>query len=181
MTRAQFAAAIGVPEKWVHNARAALGGALPYTVANAQRLAVVRAILAAVPVALRVANRWAAAALAAPRRDGPVEVPAESYAPVRVTIDLPHLLSAFTARLSQALHDEPRLRGRRPRQRGRRGLTLGETRARASSYGLDVSLIDASLRRSPAERLASLDANAAFLDATRRGRQTRTALPSRNP
>ena len=181
MTRAQFAAAIGVSEKWVHNARAALGGPERYTVAEAQRLAVVRAIQAVVPVTLPVANGWALAALAAPRRDGPVNVLMESHALVRVTIDLPHILSAFTARLSQALHDEPRLRGRRPRLLGRRRPTLHEARARASSYGLDVSLIDASLRRSPAERLASLDANAAFLEAARRGRQTRTALPSRNP
>jgi hypothetical protein len=181
MTRAQFATAIGVPEKWVHNARAALGVALRYTVSEAQRLAVVRAIQTALPVALPVANAWALAALAAPQRNGPVEVPTDAHAPVRVTIDLPHILSAFTARLSQALHSEPRLRGPRPRQRGRRGPTLREARARALSYGLDLSLIDASLRRSPAERLTSLDANAAFLAVARRGRQTRATLPGRNP
>jgi hypothetical protein len=178
VTRAQFEAAIGVPEKWVHNARAALGGTGRYTVADAQRLAVVRAIQTAVPVTLPVANQWAVAALAASRRDGQVEAPIE-FAFVRVAIDLPHILSAFTARLGQALHDEPRLRGRRPRGRGRP--TLREARARAASYGLDVSLIDASLRRSPGERLASLDANAAFLEAARRARQAGTGSPNRHP
>lgn len=166
MTRAQFAAAIGAPEKWVHNAAAALGGPVRYTPANARRLAVARAIQTAVPVALRVADRWGVAALAGARRGALVEVVPVAGA-VGVTIDLSHILSVFTARLGQALHDEPRTRGRRPHRPAGGRVTGRDARARAKANGLDVSLIDANLRRSPAERLRLLDANAAFLAAVR--------------
>jgi len=64
MRRAQFAEAIGVPEKWVHNAETSQGRSLPYTINWARRMAVARAIQAVVPVPLPTADRLAATTLA---------------------------------------------------------------------------------------------------------------------
>ena len=77
MRRAQFAEAIGVPEKWVHNAEAALSRSLPYSISWARRMAVARAIQNVVPVSLSAADRLAATALAKAameRRSSPARV-----------------------------------------------------------------------------------------------------------
>ncbi len=153
MTRAQFAIAVGAPEKWVHNAAAALRRRIPYTAENARRLTVARAIQQALGVALPRADRLAAKALA-----GGVALPGDGN--VHITVDLPHLLSAYAGRLSLAARHEPLRRGR-PRA------TRGDARARARDYGIDLTLVDQHLAMTPEERLVMLNENAQFVSALR--------------
>jgi hypothetical protein len=85
-------------------------------------------------------------------------------------LDLRRVLSTFAARLARAMQRTPRRAGRRPTTNRK---DLGDARARARAYGYDLSLIDSNLRRTPQERLAALDANAAFVSALARRRATR--------
>lgn len=85
-----------------------------------------------------------------------------------LTLDLARYHSTFGASLTAALrHDGPRRLGRPPARATRR---RRDPLAEAAAYGVDLSLLRASLRRTPAERMDSLDADAAFLDAARRVR-----------
>jgi hypothetical protein len=165
MRRGQFAYAAGVQEKWVHNAEAALGRRLPYTAAVACQLSVARAIQAALPVPLPAAYHLAADAL---RTASTTSAPTIARSPdgaVAVTIDLPHVLSAFSVRLAHAMQQEPRRPGRRPQAARRPG---SDARSRAAAYGVDLSLLQGNLRRTADERLRALDSNAAFVSALRR-------------
>jgi hypothetical protein len=88
--------------------------------------------------------------------------------PATLVIDLARYHSAFSAALSAALHHGgPRRRGRPLSRRRARGY---DPVAAAEAHGVDVSLLRESLERSPADRLARLDANAAFLTGLRRVR-----------
>jgi hypothetical protein len=78
---------------------------------------------------------------------------------VAVSVDLERFLSDFAARLSLARSYYAERRRGRPRRR--RGLAL------AQWYGVDVSLLESSLRRTPDERLRSLDANVEFIRSMR--------------
>lgn len=166
MRRAQFAEAIGISEKWVHNAAAALGRSLPYTISWARRMTVARAIQAAVPVSLPAADRLAATTLAK-AADQTEIVTCASVGGVSVTVDLAHILSAFAIRLACAEQREPRRPGR-PARTG--AATRPGARERATAYGIDLSLVDDNLRRTPEERLHALDRNAALIGALRRRR-----------
>jgi hypothetical protein len=168
MTRAQFALAVGATEKWVHNAAAALGREVAYSQAAARRLAVARAIQGITPVSLLVADRLAGSALASPvPESGSIAVLATQGG--SVTLDLRRVLSAFAARLARATHHVPRRPGRR---RGAQQQRSADARARAHAYGIDLSLIDSNLRRTPEERLRALDANAEFVGALARRRSS---------
>ena len=167
MTRAQFAAAIGVPEKWVHNAAAALPQRVSYTPAAARRLTVARAIQSIAPVPLATAYEIAGTVVASPiSESGTVAV--LSTPGGSVTLDLRRVLSTFAARLALALQHSPRRPGRKRRVAAR--AVSPDARRRAQAYGIDLSLIDSNLRRTPEERLAALDANAAFVRALARRR-----------
>jgi hypothetical protein len=81
-----------------------------------------------------------------------------------LVIDLARYHSTFVAALSAAvIHGGARQRGRPLSKRSRRRDPL----AVARHHGVDVSLLRESIDRSPAERLARLDANASFLNALR--------------
>ncbi len=164
MRRAQFAEAIGAPEKWVHNAEAALGRPLPYTINWARRMAVARAIQAVVPVSLAAADRLGTTALRQ-AADGADVVTCASEGGVSLTVDLAHILSAFAIRLALAEQREPRRPGRRARSAED---AAPGARERAHAYGVDLSLIDGNLRRTPDERLRALDTNSRFVAALRR-------------
>jgi hypothetical protein len=166
MTRAQFALAVGATEKWVHNAAAALGRGMAYTPATARLLAVARAVQAVTPVPLVVAQRLAATALALPvPESGSVAISATDGG--SVTLDLRRALSTFAVRLGRAVEHVPRRPGRRRSLRSQRSR---DARGRAHTYGVDLSLIDSNLRRTPDERLRALDANATFVRALARRR-----------
>jgi hypothetical protein len=168
MTRAQFAIAVGAPEKWVHNAAAGLGRRIRYTGDEARRLAVARTIQTALGVPLRRADRLAVEALEAGSGEA-VAIGADSGEPgheasVRLSIDLSHILSAYAARLACALRHQER-RGRRRAARAAAG-----ARGRARRYGVDLTLIDHHLAMTTEQRLRALDENAPFFTALRAGR-----------
>ena len=173
MTRAQFALAVGATEKWVHNAAAALGRGVPYSPAAARRLAVARAIQAMTRVSLAVADRLAAAALALPvPESGSVAVLETNVG--WVTLDLRRVLSG----LRRA--PRPGRRNTSPRRPGRHCSAAAAAidrcpGRRARAYGIDLSLIDSNLRRTPEERLRTLDANAQFVSALARREVERPA------
>jgi hypothetical protein len=72
-------------------------------------------------------------------------------------IDGNRLLSQFAARLSFAVE------GYAERRRGRKRSPSDDALTAAVQYGVDLSLLTASLKRTPAERLRSADDDARFL------------------
>lgn len=164
MTLAEFAYLLDVDPKWVQNAAAALGGSLRYTLPTAKRLAVARALAETAGMPLPRAYTLAGAIL---RKAGgskePVRVSDETD-PVAVTVDVFRILAAVSVGLS-------RLRTMyAPRRRGRPATLRPDPLRVAEEYGLDLSLLAANLRRTPAERLRQLDAMADFRRRARRRR-----------
>jgi hypothetical protein len=80
---------------------------------------------------------------------------------VRVVIDLERFLSDYAVRLSLSRTFYAEKRRGRPRKRGRRGVAL------AKWYGVDISLLEESLRRTPEERLRLLDEAREFFTSAR--------------
>src|SRR5580692_11237297 len=108
MTRAQFAIAVGVNEKWLHNASVALGRRIPYTREEACRLLIVRAIQREIEMPLRAAYRIASKTLV----DFENDFPAVTDGPVQLVLNMPLLVSHCAARWAVAERREPRRRGR---------------------------------------------------------------------
>lgn len=163
MTLSQFAIAVGATPKWVQNAPAALGLELRYTAAEARRLGLAK--LLNEELGVKLSRAWAMAGRAAAR--GGARTLVETRGGVaRVVIDMDRYLSDFAARLSLArTHYEPRRRGRPARRRARSAVE------RARDYGLDITLLQSSLRLSPAERLLRLNAAREFVRALRGARR----------
>ena len=165
MTLAEFAYLLDADPKWVQNAAAALGGSLRYTLPTARRLAVARALARTADMPLPRAYALAGEAL---RKAGssraPVRVSDEAD-PVAVTVDVFRILAAVNVGLS-------RLRTMYvPRRRGRPATLRRDPIRAAEEYGLDLGLLAANLRRTPAERLRQLDAMADFRRRAARGRR----------
>jgi hypothetical protein len=166
MTLAEFAYLLDADPKWVQNAAAVLGGSLRYTLPSAQRLAVARALVTAADMPLPRA--WAVAGKAL-RDSGssrePIRLSGDAD-PVAVTVDVYRILAAVSVGLS-------RLRTMyAPRRRGRPATLRRDPIRAAEEYGLDLSLLAANLRRTPAERLRQLDAMAHFRRRARRVRRS---------
>jgi len=154
--------AVGAPTRWVQNAHAALGLPAAYTPEGARRLAFARVVKEACGMPLVHAYPLAPDALAGwpRRRDWTHRGPAGA---VIVTVDLERFLSDCHVRLSLARSwYAERRRGRPPRQQ-RRGV------AWAQWYGVDVTLLEEAVRRTPAQRLDRLGETVAFLRSVRRG------------
>lgn len=163
LSAARFAVAVGADPKWVRNAAAVLGRPIRYTVAEGQRLGLVRELHAGFGMPLKAAEGLAETALSAGgdgSREMSVKANADSSAELR--IDIERYRSTFTARLSRA-----RTLGT-GKQRGRPRKWARGSIAAAEEHGLDVGLLMSSLSLTPAERLRRLDQNAAFLAAVRR-------------
>ena len=79
-------------------------------------------------------------------------------------VDLARYESIFLGNLSRArVHETPKRKGRPPRlAAGRQALSS------AHRYGVDLGLIQSALARTPAERLAMLEANSLFLRGMRK-------------
>jgi len=151
MTLGQFAVAVDASPRWVLNALARLGLPRRYGEPLARRLALARFIAEAVgtplPQALRLADR--ALKEAAPHDTWRFE----ALGGVTLAVDLPRFFTTYGAHLALAVnHYGERPRGRKPSRRG-------SAIARAKAYGIDVTLFDSALRRSPEERLRLLDEN----------------------
>jgi hypothetical protein len=165
MTLAEFAFLLDADPKWVQNAAAALGGSLRYTLPTARRLAVARALAQTADMPLPRAYALTGKAL---RKAGgsraPVQV-SDDADPVALTIDVFRILVAVSVGLS-------RLRTMYvPRQRGRPATPRRDPIRAAEDYGLDLSLLAANLRRTPAQRLRQPDAMAEFRRRAVRGRR----------
>lgn len=156
MTLADFALLVDASPKWVLNTRAVLGPGVRYTVAVAERLALVRLLNR--DLAIPLPRAWALAGESLARTTGSsrqVEFPVGDGT-VNLSVDVHRLRSAIATRRSLLATMPPRRRtGRRPKRQS-------NPLAAAREYGLDVTLLQANLARRPTERLRQLDAMAAF-------------------
>ncbi len=164
MTLGELAYLLDVDPKWVQNAAAALGRRLPYTLLTARKLAVTRSLVDATGMPLPRAYALAGRILS--RHDGsrrPVRI-RDGGGDVTLTVELYRILSAVHVGLS-------RLRTMyQPGQRGRPAERRPDPIRAAAEHGLDLTLLAANLRRTPAERLRQLDGMTAFRRRVRRGR-----------
>jgi hypothetical protein len=163
MTLSEFALLVGADPKWVLNASAALGEKFTYSAATARRLAVARALGDALHISLLHGDGLAVRALRGFHgKPTPVTIAPAHGADVVVTVDIYRLVAAFNTRLA-------RLRTMyAPAQRGRRPSPRRDALHAATRRGLDLSLLAANLRRTPAERLRQLDAMVDFRMRVRR-------------
>ncbi len=160
LTLGQYATAVGAPKRWVQNAHAVLGLGARYTPEGARRLAFARLLKETAGMPLVDAYPLAAPALASWPAERSWTLAGRDGAAV-VTVDLERFLSDCNVRLSLARSwYAERRRGRPPKTR-RRGV------AWAKWYGVDVTLLETSLRLTPAQRLDRLGEAAAFLRGIR--------------
>jgi hypothetical protein len=160
MTMGQFATAVGAPKRWVQNAFQALGLPAVYTEPLARRLAFAKAVKEACGMPLRRAFPLAEEALARWPADRTWEHRDPDGA-VCVVIDLERFLSDYAVRLSLSRTYYAEKRRGRPRKRKLRGIAL------AKWYGVDVSLLVESLKRTPEQRLRQLDEAREFFTQAR--------------
>jgi hypothetical protein len=150
MTLGQFAVAVGAPKRWVQNAFQALRLPAAYTEPLARRLAFAKAVKEACGMPVRRSFPLAEDALARWPAHKTWELRDEDGA-VRVILDLERLLSDYAVRLSLSRTFYAEKRRGRPRKRKLRGIAL------AKWYGVDLTLLVESLKRTPEERLQQLD------------------------
>ena len=156
MTLGQFAVIVGASRRWVQNSRAVLRLRGRYTEEGAKRLGLAREVRDATGMPLRRAWRLAEQALAAwPKQREWVQEGRE--ASVRVVVDLERYLSNYAVRLSLSRTRYAERRRGRARRRPRDPI------AAAREYGVDISLLEENLKRSPEERLRRLDEEAEAL------------------
>jgi hypothetical protein len=165
MTPRQLAVAAAADIKWLINSSAILGRRLRYTASDAKWWGLVRLLTDTLQVTLGVAAAAATASLR-PGSAGVITATADRTDSVALVIDLPRYESIFLANLSRALvHETPKRRGRPARDGSNRRVLDA-----ALKHGVDLGLVRSSLSRSPAERLAMLEANRSFVrDMRRRG------------
>lgn len=166
MTANQLAVAAGADVKWVINSAALLRKRLRYSASDARWWGLVRLLTENVGLSLKAAADAATRAFEsgdlAPKRT----VAADPSHSTSLLVDLARYGSIFLANLSRALvHETPKRKGRPPRRVPPRAALRS-----ALEYGVDLGLVRSALDRSPAERLALLEANVAFVRAVRRAR-----------
>jgi hypothetical protein len=151
MTLGCFATAVGASPRWVLNALARLRVRRRYGEPLARRLALARFISESaqtpLPDALRIADR------ALREADPGSTWRLEGKGGVSLVVDLPRFFTTYGANLALALNSY----GEKPR--GRRPSRRGSAIERAHAYGIDLTLIDSALRRTPEQRLRLLDEN----------------------
>ena len=165
MTGRQAAVAAAADLKWIVNSAALLRRPLRYNAREARWWGLVRLLTAALGLQLKEAAIAATQSLQT-KEPGPVVMAgADPSHSTSLLVDLSRYESIFLANLSRALvHETPKRRGRPP---GARTPRAAATSAR--EYGIDLGLVRSALERTPAQRLAMLEANAAFLRGMRRG------------
>jgi len=160
MTLGQFSLLVGAPKRWVQNAFQALGMPPTYTLQVARRLAFARALKEAAGMPLRRGYPLADDALAGwPTRDTWQLIDPDGT--VRLTMDLKRFLVRCSVRLSLARTRYAERRRGRPPKRPLRGLELGKW------YGVEVSLLRASLELTQAQRFRRLEEASTFFREAR--------------
>jgi hypothetical protein len=161
LSPSEFAYLIGVNPKWVHNAALRLKRPIRFSVKEAIRLSLARRVHDEFGIPLPRAVQLANDALHESVEGSFVVESSDAF--MRLSIDMTRFLIAFNARLSWMRSQAPIPdRGRKP------GPIHGDALTVARTYGLDISLIQANLRRSPAERLRALDENMDFVRKVQR-------------
>lgn len=164
MTARQFAVASAADSKWIMNSAALLRRRLRYNDNEAKWWGLVRLLTEAIGLPLKTAAATATASLRVTGSRRPVTVSADPSHSASIVVDLARYDSIFLGNLSRArVHETPKRKGRPPR------LTAGrQALSSADQYGIDLGLIQSALARTPAERLAMLEANSLFLRQIRR-------------
>ena len=160
MTLGQFAMVVGASPRWVQNALQVLGLERTYDEKRAGVLGLARQITEAFGIPLVRVHPMARDALAAwPettvwRLEGPIGVAA-------LEVDLERYLSVYAGRLALARNRYVERHRGRPPGRRKRGV------AGAREHGVDIGLLEESLKRTPAERLRRLDEDVEFVGRLR--------------
>ena len=164
MTARQFAVASAADIKWIMNSAALLRRRLRYNDSEARWWGFVRLLTETIGLPLKTAAIAATASLGVAHSSMPVTIGADPSHSASIVVDLARYDSIFLGNLSRArVHETPKRKGRPPRiAAGRQALNS------AHRYGIDLGLIQSALTRTPAERLAMLEANSLFLREMRR-------------
>lgn len=162
MTGHQLAVATGGDVKWILNSAALLRRPIRHTRADARWWGLLRVLTEGLGLPLQAAAQATTSSLRDGLLGGEITPLTDSSGSASLRVDLSRYQSIFLANLSRALVRET------PKQRGRplRGTARGAI-ASAVRYGVDLGLVQAALRRTPAQRLEMLDANARLLQAMR--------------
>jgi len=165
MTLQEFALLVGVEPKWVLNAMAALPATARhrYTVPMANRMGIVRAITDGTGISIALAYRLAGAALRALERgDECARLPLAPDRLATLDVDVYRIVAAVNTRRSFLATSY------QPTHRGRPRTTRLDPIDAAVAHGIDLTLLDDALRRTPASRLRALDRMGAFRARVRR-------------
>ena len=165
MNLTQFSIASGCDMKWLLNSSAILGRNIRLTPENARWWGLVRALESTFGLTLANASAAATRALAGQMDDAIVVVAEDDSGVASMLVNLFRYDTNFLANLSRARVRET------PKRRGRRAGKSRDPIAAAERYGLDIGLIQSSLERTPAERLALLDRNREFVYEMRGSRR----------
>ena len=160
MTLGQFAVVVGAPRRWIQNSMAVLGLPPKYTLAVAKRLALARVLNAACGMPLVEAYPLAGKALSAWPESNVWELAGEEGVAV-LSVDLERFLSNLNIRLSLARTRYAESKRGRPRKRRRRGI------AGAREYGIDIGLLEESLKLTPEQRLRRLEDTLEFFESVK--------------
>ena len=162
MTLAQVAISAAADLKWLLNSSALLRRPIRRTASDSRWWGLVRLLTETLALPLNSAARAATASLA-DNDQRLITFGSDPSHSASLQIDLERYGSVFLGNLSRALvHETPKRRGRPV------GRSRGGALAAAKRYGIDLSLIRSALERTPAERLAVLEANAAFVRGMRK-------------
>ena len=159
MTLGQFATAVGARPRWVLNALTRLKVPRRYSERLARRLCLARLLAEDVGMTLAAAYRMAGKALEEADPSGTWRHESLNAA-IALSIDMPRFYTAYGAGLALSRQYSEKVRGRRPSK-------LKSAVQRAREYGIDTTLLEAQLARTPAQRVRELDENLEFLRRVR--------------
>lgn len=155
MNLGQFAVAVGATPRWVLNALTRLRRRRRYDEALARRLSLARMLAETLGMRLPRAFEVAGRALAEAKPEELWRMESDNGAVILV-IDLPRFFTSYLPclALARSSYEE--------RPRGRREMKRRSALSRAAAYGMDTTLLDGQLSRTPAQRVSELDENLDF-------------------
>lgn len=155
MTLAYAAAVTQLPAKRIQNAFAVLRRALEYPLADVRCLGLTMQLADQLAMDLWLAWEIAEKALQKPEeifRFGMAGMP-------QIEIDVPRYLTDFGVRCARAVKYPPPMAGRPRRRRN--------VKVSPREFGIDIEALEENLKRTPEQRLRSLDENWKFVHALR--------------